>query len=82
MKSDNNTVRITISLNKELSKEADILMKKLKISKSELFKTAFEKFYSDYKKQNLAKIAEMMKNEYEENKELTSFIALDGENFL
>lgn len=82
MKSDNNTIRITISLNKALSEEADILMKKLKISKSELFKTAFEKFSSDYKKQNLSKIAEMMKNEYEENKELTSFIDLDGENFL
>jgi len=82
MKTDNNTVRITISLNKELSKEAEILMKKLKISKSELFKTAFEKFSLDYKKQNLAKIAEMMKDEYKENKELTSFTDLDGENFL
>lgn len=83
MKTDNNnTLRITISLKKEASKDIDFLMKSLNISKSEVFKIAFENFLEDYKKKNLKKIAEMMRDEYKNNKELTSFSSLDSENFL
>jgi len=83
MKTDtNNSLRITISLNKDLSKDIDFLMKTLKVSKSEVFKLAFEKFSEDYKKNNLKKVAEMMRDEYKNNKELTSFSSLDSENFL
>lgn len=83
MKTDtNNSLRITISLNKDLSKDIDFLMKTLKVSKSEVFKLAFEKFSEDYKKNNLKKVAEMMREEYKNNKELTSFSSLDGESFL
>lgn len=78
----NNSLRITISLNKNLSKEIDFMMKSLNVSKSEVFKLAFEKFSSDYKKKNLEKIAEMMKEEYKNNKELTVFSSLDSEEFL
>ena len=79
---NNNTLRITISLKKEASKDIDFLMKSLNISKSEVFKIAFENFLEDYKKKNLKKIAEMMRDEYKNNKELTSFSSLDSENFL
>ena len=83
MKTDNNnTLRITISLKKEASKDIDFLMKSLNISKSEVFKIAFENFLEDYKKKNLKKIAEMMRDEYKNNKELTSFSSLDSESFL
>lgn len=83
MKTDtNNSLRITISLNKDLSKDIDFLMKTLKVSKSEVFKLAFEKFSEDYKKNNLKKVAEMMREEYKNNKELTSFSSLDSESFL
>lgn len=83
MKTDtNNSLRITISLNKNLSKDIDFLMKTLKVSKSEVFKLAFEKFSEDYKKNNLKKVAEMMRDEYKNNKELTSFSSLDSESFL
>lgn len=78
----NNSLRITISLNKEASKEIDFLMKSLKVSKSEVFKLAFENFLEDYKKKNLEKVATMMREEYINNKELTSFSSLDGESFL
>lgn len=83
MKTDtNNSLRITISLNKDFSKDIDFLMKTLKVSKSEVFKLAFEKFSEDYKKNNLKKVAEMMREEYKNNKELTSFSSLDSESFL
>lgn len=78
----NNSLRITISLNKEASKEIDFLMKSLKVSKSEVFKLAFDSFLEDYKKKNLEKVATMMREEYINNKELTSLSSLDGESFL
>ncbi len=51
------------------------------MSKSEIFKKAFEKFLQDYKKQKLKKIAELMASEYEKDEELTSFTSLDAEDF-
>lgn len=78
----NNSLRITISLNKESSKEIDFLMKSLNVSKSEVFKLAFDSFLEDYKKKNLEKVAKMMREEYVNNKELTSLTSLDGESFL
>ena len=77
-----NTLRITISLNKEMSKDIEFLMKNLKVSKSEVFKLAFEKFMEEYKSNHLKKVAEMMREEYKNNKELTTFSSLDGETFL
>lgn len=74
--------RITISLSNDLSEEAEKIMKELKVSKSELFKIAFERFSHEYKKQKLRKIADMMKDEYKNNKTLTVLSSLDGEDFL
>jgi metal-responsive CopG/Arc/MetJ family transcriptional regulator len=82
MKKTQDFDRITISLSNTLSEEAEKIMKELKISKSELFKIAFEKFSNEYKKQKLRHIAEMMKDEYKNNKSLTELSSLDGEDFL
>lgn len=73
--------RITISLPEAISKDIEELKNELHISKSELFKTAFEKFSQDYRKQKLQKAAEMMVREYATDKELTALTALDSEDF-
>ncbi len=76
-----NYERITISLPSELSEAVEELKEEFHMSKSEIFKKAFEKFLQDYKKQKLKKIAEMMASEYEKDDELTSFASLDAEDF-
>ena len=73
--------RITISLPVDISMDIEELKKELHVSKSELFKTAFEKFVRDYKKQKLRKAAAMMAEEYRTNRELTALTSLDGEDF-
>ena len=74
MKSSHTFKRITISIPLVFSSEIETIQKELNISKSELFKMSFEKFSNDYKKQKLKDIAEMMKDEYINNKDLTSFL--------
>ncbi len=76
-----NYERITISLPLELYEAIEELKEEFHMSKSEIFKKAFEKFLQDHKKQKLKKIAEMMASEYEKDEELTSFASLDAEDF-
>jgi metal-responsive CopG/Arc/MetJ family transcriptional regulator len=73
--------RITISLPLDISKDIEEIKKELNVSKSEIFKKAFEKFFQDYKKQKIRKAAEKMAKEYKTDKELTAFSSLDGEDF-
>ncbi|TAN44278.1 MAG: CopG family transcriptional regulator [Nitrospirae bacterium] len=73
--------RITISLPQEISGDIDELKKELHVSKSELFKRAFEKFVHDYKQRKLRRAAELMSVEYEKDKELTALTVLDSEEF-
>jgi metal-responsive CopG/Arc/MetJ family transcriptional regulator len=73
--------RITISLPPDISKDIEEIKKELKVSKSEIFKKAFEIFFQDYKKQKLRKAAEKMAGEYKTDKGLTAFSSLDGEDF-
>lgn len=73
--------RVTISLPEAISRDIEELKKELHISKSELFKTAFEKFSQDYRKQKLQKAAEMMLEEYKTDKDLTALTSLDSEDF-
>jgi len=77
-----NTVRITISMNRDLIPDVNFFKKKLGVSKSELFKMAFLKFSDEYKREQLRNSAEKLKDEYENNSELTEFTNLDSENFL
>ncbi len=81
MKEYKNFERITISVPSSLSIEIEQLMNELKISKSEVFKIAFEKFSKEHKKEKLSKIAQSMKNEYKKNKHLSEFTELDSEDF-
>ncbi|MBC7474829.1 MAG: hypothetical protein H7263_11100 [Candidatus Sericytochromatia bacterium] len=82
MKTSQNFERITISVPIEILGDIEKLQKEFNVSKSELFKISFEKFLSDYKKQTLKKIAEMMKKEYNSNKELTIFTSIDSDDFI
>ena len=71
--------RVTISLPSEISKEIEELKKELRMSKSEIFKKAFEKFLQEYRRKKIQKAAEIMASEYRENKDLTVFTCLDSE---
>lgn len=73
--------RITISLPQGISKDIEEMKKELHVSKSELFKRAFEKFLQDYKKRKLKRAAELMAAEYEQDEELTAFTAIDSAEF-
>ncbi|MEW6416915.1 MAG: ribbon-helix-helix protein, CopG family [Nitrospirota bacterium] len=73
--------RVTISLPSEISKEIEELKKELRMSKSEIFKKAFEKFLREYRRQKIQRVAEMMASEYRKDEELTVFTDLDSEEF-
>lgn len=73
--------RITISVPHTLALEADALSTELKVSRSELYKTAMENYLADQRRLRVQMIAAEMAEEYRTNKELTSMSALDGEDF-
>ena len=79
MQTVQNYERVTISLPSEISKEIEELKKELRMSKSEIFKKAFEKFLQEYRRKKIQKAAEIMASEYRENKDLTVFTCLDSE---
>jgi metal-responsive CopG/Arc/MetJ family transcriptional regulator len=81
MRTVQNYERVTISLPSELSKEIEELKKELRMSKSEIFKKAFEKFLQEHRRQKIQKAAELMASEYRGNKDLTVFTCLDSEDF-
>jgi metal-responsive CopG/Arc/MetJ family transcriptional regulator len=81
MQTVQNYERVTISLSSEISKEIEELKKELRMSKSEIFKKAFEKFLQEHRRQKIQKAAEIMASEYRENKNLTVFTCLDSEEF-
>jgi len=73
--------RITISVPHTLALEADALSTELKISRSELYKTAMESFLAEQRRRRVKMIAAEMAEEYRSNRELTCLSALDGEDF-
>ena len=73
--------RITVSLPKKITEDIDALKEELHVSKSEILKMAFENFMREHKKQKLIKVAGMMAKEYDKEKKLTEFTALDSEDF-
>jgi len=80
-KAAHNFERFTISLPLGLSKGLEEIKNELHVSKSELFKMAFERFLEEYRKKKLAETARMMAVEYKTNKELIALTELDGEDF-
>ncbi len=75
-----NTKRLTISFPASLESELSEILSELKINRSEFFKRVFDNYLINYRKQKLANIAELMKDEYN-NTDLTDLISLDGEDF-
>jgi len=80
-KAAHNFERFTISLPIELSRGFEEIKNELHVSKSELFKMAFERFLDEYRKKKLAEAARIMAEEYRKNSELVALTALDGEDF-
>lgn len=73
--------RITISVPHDLALEAEALSSELKVSRSELYKTAMESYLAEQRRQRLQMIAAEMAEEYRSNRDLTAMTALDGEDF-
>jgi metal-responsive CopG/Arc/MetJ family transcriptional regulator len=73
--------RVTISLPHTLASQAETLRAELKLSRSELYKIAMERFIEEQRRSHLATIAAEMAEEYRTNRELTALTALDGEEF-
>lgn len=80
-KSQSNYERITISVPNNLVKEIDTLKADFNVSKSELFKIAIEEFSKNNQRKKLESVVVKMKNEYENNPEITVFNSLDSEDF-
>lgn len=73
--------RVTISLPHALASQAERLRAELKLSRSELYKIALERFIDEQRRSHLSSIAAEMAEEYRANRELTTLTALDGEDF-
>lgn len=73
--------RVTISVPHELASEADSCSAKLKVSRSELYKLALERFLAEQRRERLKLIVAEMAEEYLADKELTVLTALDDEEF-
>lgn len=73
--------RVTISVPHELASEADSCSVELKVSRSELYKMAMERFLAEQRRQRLKMIVAEMAEEYRADGELTALTDLDGEEF-
>ena len=74
--------RVTISLPHELACEADSCSAALKVSRSELYKLALERFLAEQRRERLKLIVAEMAEEYRADKELTALTVLDAEEFV
>ncbi|MDD2308780.1 MAG: ribbon-helix-helix protein, CopG family [Desulfuromonadaceae bacterium] len=73
--------RVTISLPHSIVSEIETLRVKLKVSRSEIFKQAVERFIDEQNRSRLQTIASEMAEEYRSNRELVFFTSLDAEDF-
>ena len=74
--------RVTISVPRELANEADNCSAELKVSRSELYKLALERFLSEQRRERLKLIVAEMAEEYRTDKKLTALTVLDAEEFV
>lgn len=74
--------RVTISIPHALALQSETVRGELKISRSELFRLALERFIQEQSNHRLAIIAAEMVEEYRGNSELTALTELDGEAFV
>lgn len=82
MGSAQRSARITVSLPSQMIDDIEDVKDEMNINKSELVRRALEEFIRRHKRKKLEKIAIMMKDNYERDKELTAFTSLDSEGFL
>ena len=82
MQSGNDVDRVTISIPHALALQSETVRSELRISRSELFRLALERFIQEQNNYRLALIAAEMVDEYRGNSELTALTALDGEDFV
>jgi metal-responsive CopG/Arc/MetJ family transcriptional regulator len=73
--------RVTISVPRELASEADSCSAELRVSRSELYKMAMERFLAEQRRERLKLIVAEMAEEYRVDPELTALTALDDEEF-
>ncbi|MEW6217936.1 MAG: ribbon-helix-helix protein, CopG family [Thermodesulfobacteriota bacterium] len=81
MRASTSVDRITVSLPHSLAGAVEALRKELKVSRSDLYRMALERFIEEQKRSRLSAIAAEMAEEYASNQELTVLCALDGEDF-
>ncbi|MBI5483920.1 MAG: hypothetical protein HY888_05610 [Deltaproteobacteria bacterium] len=81
MYTSNEVDRVTISIPHSLALQSEAVRGELKISRSELFRLALERFIQEQNNSRLATIAAEMVEEYRGNSELTVLTVLDGEDF-
>lgn len=81
MQNSSDVDRVTISIPHSLALQSETIRDELKISRSELFRLALERFIHEQNNYRLATIAADMVEEYRSNKALTALTALDGEDF-
>ncbi len=81
MQSSNDVDRVTISIPHSLTLQSETVRSELKISRSELFRIALERFIQEQNNSRLATIAADMAEEYRTNTALTALKTLDGEDF-
>jgi metal-responsive CopG/Arc/MetJ family transcriptional regulator len=74
--------RVTISVPHKLACEADSFSAELKVSRSELYKLALERFLAEQRRERLKLIVAEMAEEYRADKELTALTVLDAEEFV
>ena len=74
--------RITISLPHGIALAANELSAELKVSRSELYSRAMERFLTEQRREHLRTIASEMSEEYRTDRSLTELTALDGEEFV
>ncbi len=82
MSSAQRSERLTVSLPLQMMKGIEDVKDEMNINKSELVRRALEAFIKRHKRKELEKIAIMMKDSYERDKELTTFTSIDSEGFL
>lgn len=74
--------RVTISVPHDLASEADSCSAELKVSRSELYKLALERFLAEQRRERLKLMVAEMAEEYRADKELTELTILDTEEFV
>jgi len=73
--------RVTISLPHVIVSEIEILRTQLKVSRSEIFRLAAERFIEEQQRSRLQIIAAEMSEEYRSNRDLVVCTDIDAEDF-